>query len=145
MGVTMQVSDTKAPPPRLNKEKRGIRSAPVEGAALQGSSRTPEASQVLWVRERYLLELRAFIERHKRYPASSRLSGEEGQVEVAFSVSPDGSITDVRVKTPCLHDRLNEAAAGLVANLKKFQPIPQELVNQAPLLVSVPIRYRQLN
>lgn len=52
---------------------------------------TPEA------RESYLAHLLEHIDAHKFYPRSARRRGQEGRIEVAFQLTGDGSIRDLRL------------------------------------------------
>ena len=49
-------------------------------------------------RESYLQALLAYIDSHKFYPRSARRRGVEGQIQVAFYLRTDGSITDLQIK-----------------------------------------------
>lgn len=49
------------------------------------------------VRESYLVRMLAHIDRHKYYPRKARRRGIEGEVNIAFYLHKDGSITDLQV------------------------------------------------
>lgn len=65
--------------------------------------------------------VRARIEAAKFYPVFARQRGYEGVVGVRFKVSPDGSIGEVEVASPCHCDALNKAACEAV---KRASPLP---------------------
>ncbi len=47
--------------------------------------------------ERYLTEVMAHIEQHKWYPKTARRRGIEGEVNVSFTLLPDGSAGEIKV------------------------------------------------
>jgi protein TonB len=49
-------------------------------------------------RESYLLRLLAHIDAYKFYPRSARRRGLEGEVQVAFHLHADGSISELQVR-----------------------------------------------
>lgn len=125
-----QASSTKATPALGNT---------TQATGLSGQIGDLNGAQVS-VRARYLYELEAFLNQNKTYPARARHLNQSGDVEIAFHVHGDGSITDPHVVRPCIHDLLNRSAIELVSSVGRFQPIPKEL-GLAVLHVTVPIRY----
>ena len=95
---------------------------------------------VVSTRTRYLYELKTFFDQRKTYPAAARTLGQAGQVEIAFQIKKDGTISEVTIVTPSGFERLNQAALALVQNAKSFKPLPTELGMELWKL-SVPIRY----
>jgi len=49
-------------------------------------------------RESYLLRLLAHIDSHKYYPRNARRRGTEGEVQIAFYLHKDGTISDLQVQ-----------------------------------------------
>lgn len=49
-------------------------------------------------RESYLLRMLAHIDSHKYYPRKARRRGMEGEVQIAFYLHKDGSISDLQVR-----------------------------------------------
>ncbi|MCB1800590.1 MAG: energy transducer TonB [Gammaproteobacteria bacterium] len=92
------------------------------------------------LRESYLAELAAAIERRKRYPRASRRRGEQGTVVVAFVIQRDGRLVDVTIKQSSGTGRLDEAALKTVQGLESFQPIPTALARDR-WSISVPIAF----
>ncbi len=91
-------------------------------------------------RQRYLFELEVFLNQNKTYPSRARHLGLSGEVEVAFHLHKDGSISDPHLVRPCIHDVLNQAAVEHVSRVGHFRPIPQEL-NVDVWHITVPIAY----
>jgi protein TonB len=62
-------------------------------------------------RESYLLRLLAHIDNHKFYPRTARRRGMEGEIQVAFYLHTDGSISDLQItggsKARCCARRQN--------------------------------------
>jgi protein TonB len=60
----------------------------------------PALDQVALENERdsYLLRMLAHIDSHKYYPRKARRRGMEGEVQIAFYLHKDGSISDLQVK-----------------------------------------------
>jgi len=76
-------------------------------------------------RESYLLRLLAHIDRHKFYPRSARRRGMEGEVQVAFYLLRDGSITDLQVKGGS--KVLRNAAKQAVQQALSLPPPPESM------------------
>ena len=59
----------------------------------------PALDQVALENERdsYLLRMLAHIDSHKYYPRNARRRGTEGEVQIAFYLHKDGSISDLQV------------------------------------------------
>ena len=101
----------------------------------------PGAELAAGIQNQYLSELTQWIETRKIYPIAARRLGQEGQVEIAFTIQKDGSIRDAQLTQPCAADRLNEAAFALAKGLDHFKPLPNEMrIEQWKL--RLPISYR---
>ena len=88
----------------------------------------------------YVGRLRAWLERHKRYPAAARASRAEGVVTVRFVVARDGHILTSSIARSSGSTELDQAALGLLREADPVPPVPPTLP-QARLSVSAPIRY----
>ena len=91
-------------------------------------------------KNRYLAELREWIESRKEYPEVARRLGQTGRVTIAFRVKKDGAISHVQIKSACPFQRLNEAAVALMNELQRFRPFPPE-IQVAELEIEQPILY----
>jgi protein TonB len=95
---------------------------------------------IVSIRDRYIAELKAFIESKKQYPPSARMLRQSGKVVVSFTLSSAGHIGDVTVVKGCAFEKLNESAKSLLESLQFFKQFPEELkMNQLKLVV--PIEY----
>jgi TonB family protein len=92
------------------------------------------------VRAKYFALLREAIARQRVYPPRSRDRGETGQVGVAFSVLPDGTIEGVRVEKASAFPSLDRAALDSVQRVGQVAPLPLEL-GQSPLHVVIDVEY----
>ncbi|HEB95258.1 MAG TPA: energy transducer TonB [Sedimenticola thiotaurini] len=87
-------------------------------------------------RERYLARLLRLIERQKSYPGAARRRNLEGRVEVSFTISCSGAVTDLQVAGG--HGMLRKSARRAV---QRALPLPAP-----PSGVKCPtrVRYRML-
>jgi periplasmic protein TonB len=90
--------------------------------------------------DRYIYELRRFIDLRKTYPSLARKMRQEGQVIVRFEVLRDGKFTNIELTTPSQHERLNAAARELIASVNVYKPLPVSIASER-LLVTVPLTY----
>lgn len=80
----------------------------------------------------------AAIERVKRYPELARTRDMEGTVQIAFTIHPDGRLSDPEVVVPSRYALLNHAALALVRRMRSVPPPP----STAPLRFPASIQYR---
>lgn len=92
-------------------------------------------------RERYLYELRLYLDQNKQYPAKARALRQSGRVVVSFEVGEDGSFREVRLLGTSPFSALNEEALELFRRLGRFRPLPSELRDKR-LALEVPIEFR---
>ena len=128
-------TEKSAPAPAI-AENSGVATASAAAIAPVGQADGVEAS----LKERYLHELRLYLEARKRYPALARSLRQEGMVKVSFELQNDGRIEDVRISQPSSHESLNRAAAQLLGAVEKFKPLPPGLTTIGRVIV--PIEYR---
>jgi protein TonB len=77
------------------------------------------------------------------YPEASIRAGEEGVTVVEIYVSPEGRVTDARIKTSSGFDRLDQAAIRYV---KTWRMLPQTRDGKPEgAWVSIPIRWKIVN
>lgn len=79
------------------------------------------------IKNRYIFELKKRIEEYKRYPRVARKLGEEGILEIKFTILENGVIKDLMILKPSKYKRLNEAILNTMKEIYKFNPIPKEL------------------
>lgn len=79
------------------------------------------------LKAKFLHELRHQLDELKEYPSLSRELGETGVVEVAFTISKNGDITEIHIHKSSGKFRLDQAGLKTLGKLKKFQSLPPEL------------------
>lgn len=92
------------------------------------------------IKDSYLAELAAQINRKKFYPRASRRFGEEGTVVVSFVLQKDGRVTDLAVAQSSGSERLDEAALTTLQRVMPFRPIP-DVLQRDDWPISVPIAF----
>lgn len=80
----------------------------------------------------------AALARAKHYPLLARQRGLEGIVEIAFTIHPDGRVSEPEVISSSRHSVLDQAALGMVQRLGLLPPPPEP----APLRFPARIQYR---
>lgn len=70
----------------------------------------------------YQARLRAWLERHKRYPRQARRRREQGVVVLRFVADRAGAVLDLEVETSSGHPLLDDAALDMV---RRAQPLPE--------------------
>ena len=122
----------KTPPPQVASrvaapEKAETAKAP-ETVAAQGSSMTPA---------RWQSKLMAHLERRKRYPSAARGRGEEGTVQVRFSIDDAGNVLSSQVVRSSGHPALDDAVVDL---MRRASPVPPPPAG-APRTITAPVRF----
>ncbi len=123
--------------------------APVSSAASAVSSSAPPGNSppsptgALKVsgQSEYLSQLSKWIEARKVYPLTARRLGQEGQVEIGFTITRDGEIREARLTQVCRYGSLNEAALALARGLGRFKPLPEGM-GMLEWKLHLPINYR---
>lgn len=88
--------------------------------------------------ESYAAKIVRHIERHKYYPRSARLRGQEGKVVVSFSIGTAGSLHGERVDKSSGFHLLDRAA---LETLRRSVPFPVREGGINPASFHIPIRY----
>lgn len=88
----------------------------------------------------YKAELRSLIDKNKYYPTMSKRLGQTGTVVVAFTLTADGHIIDVRIDKPSQYERLNVSALDAVKKVERFKPIPKE-AGGPKMDIKVPVKF----
>jgi periplasmic protein TonB len=113
------------------------RSANIKSIPVPVSADASSADVTLLARYQALLQ--AHLQRFQRYPDSARLANLEGNVEVGFSVSRDGSLLDLWIERSSGHPALDEGALATLRRAAPFPVIPASL--PAELGVSMPMAF----
>lgn len=80
------------------------------------------------IRLAYLNALKIEIEKNKEYLIIVKSSDQTGIVGISFVILKDGSIIDVKIRKRSKYPNLNLLALELISKLKRFKPIPYELM-----------------
>jgi protein TonB len=88
----------------------------------------------------YLAQVRAAIERHKRYPSAALRAGLTGKVVLRFVILADGRVIDPRVAESHGHAAFSGAALESLRRAGQMPPFP-ETIRQERLVVQVPIAF----
>jgi protein TonB len=88
----------------------------------------------------YLAEVRAAIERHKRYPSIALRMGMTGQVVLQFVILADGRVIDPSVAESNGHAAFSSAALESLRRAGTMPPFP-ETIQQERLVVQVPMAF----
>ncbi|MGH6727281.1 MAG: TonB family protein [Pseudolabrys sp.] len=85
-------------------------------------------------------ELVARLERYKRYPSEALSRGEQGAVQLAFSVDRSGGVHHAHITRSSGSRLLDKATLDLVERAAPMPPPPPEMVG-AQIGIVVPVRY----
>ncbi len=88
----------------------------------------------------YVAVVRAWLERHKRYPRLARQRGTQGVAVVVFSIRADGTLLSHQVAQSSGHASLDRAAADMVERASPFPPVPPGL-GGGRLTLTVPVDF----
>jgi len=125
---TKQASLASAPRHAERRAERAAAQAP--GAPSRGPSAVPN----------WKSRLVAQLERHKRYPSQAQSRGDQGVVELAFSVDRTGGVHHARIQRSSGSSLLDRATLALLARAAPLPPPPPE-IRGAQIAIEVPIRY----
>jgi len=92
------------------------------------------------LRRRYLGQLAAWLNRHKRYPRQARRRHQEGTVQLYFVMDRQGRVLSHRIVSGSGHRLLDEAAEKMLSRAGPLPAIPPELA-LSTLEVTVPITF----
>ncbi|MET0065614.1 MAG: TonB family protein [Candidatus Thiodiazotropha sp.] len=106
---------------------------PVQESVAQTRSAPPRAVPQANLREQYLARLLARIEAHKHYPKSARRRNIQGKVQVSFSLSCDGRVTDLSIDGS--HSVLRKAANKAIQAAVPLPEVPD------PISCPMPVKY----
>lgn len=78
------------------------------------------------------------VERYKRYPKAARRAGQEGTLELEFTISESGIVTDAKLKTASAFTPLNGAAEKIAERI-----LGADLKSSGKsVTVTVPVQYQ---
>jgi protein TonB len=97
----------------------------------ESTSSSPRVSPARWQ-----ARLSAWLNRHKRYPNGPKRKGEEGTVQVAFTVDSGGRVTSSRVTRSSGNPEFDKAALDM---LRRASPVPAPPEGMASKPIAVPV------
>jgi TonB family protein len=109
--------------------------APQETKELASNNTTPTAL------ENYLNQIRQLIEKNKFYPAPARRLRIEGEILLRFVINRNGQMTNLEFLQKTKFEPLNAAAKSAVIQVKKFPPIPPEILDEE-LIINQKISFK---
>jgi periplasmic protein TonB len=77
----------------------------------------------------YLMQIRALIEQHKRYPPLALRFGMEGEVRLWFVLNREGEVLDYRIAKGSGHAMLDEEVQRMIEEIT-FPPLPPDYGNR---------------
>lgn len=112
-------------------EQRAERAAaPAPGAASRNPNAVPS----------WKSRLVAQLERNKRYPSEAQSRGDQGVVQLAFSIDRSGGVHHARIVRSSGSNLLDQATLALIARAAPLPPPPPEVAG-TQIAIVVPIRY----
>ena len=116
---------------------------PAQIAGTHASAAPPSQGTAVNADADLLRLLHRAIDRHKRYPRSTRLLGGEGTTVVDFRLASDGTVSALRVQRSSGFDALDAAALAAVRDIAPFAPAAEYLHAPRRFQVSVVFRLRR--
>lgn len=100
-----------------------------------GSRLTPQAARHPWFGQ-----LKAWLQRHKTYPAALRKAKQQGTVEVTFTISRRGELLSAAVARSSGVAALDQAALDMLRRASPMPVIPAELGLER-LTLTIPVEF----
>ena len=117
-----------------------VNSAPSH--SMDSPSRLPSMAQASpQAKQNYFGEVVRLIAKEKRYPEMAKRSRTEGVTTLQITLSKDGELLNASLTSKSDSAHLNREAIRMAYSAAPFPKPPTELLNQAPLNLTVPIRF----
>ncbi|MFP5520372.1 MAG: energy transducer TonB [Bdellovibrionia bacterium] len=136
--VAPQEQTEAAPTSVVSQSSSGIQGQGTQAGALTGREGVANGSEVSPA-ARYLFELRKLIERKKVYPQMARSMGQQGTVQVKFTIDRGGKVLSVELEKGA-HPSLNEATLKLIKSIEGIKPFPPEIADNS-MTLTLPVEY----
>lgn len=88
----------------------------------------------------YAAGVKRAIVRQKTYPEIAERLGHEGSVKISFTLSADGSLESVSIRSSSGFDELDEAALAAVRDAAPFDALPEE-AGRSELALSITLNF----
>ena len=92
------------------------------------------------IRDSYMAQLQAWLERHKEYPRRAKLRRQEGTVLLYFVMNREGRVLEYRIRQRSGHASLDRAVEEMIERAQPLPKMPQEM-RQARLELVVPVQF----
>jgi protein TonB len=119
---------TTAPTPA--EHRAPVAAAPAPGAGARDSNALPNWNSMLV----------ATLERNKRYPSEARARGDQGVVQLVFSIDRSGAVHNAHITRSSGSAILDNETLALVQRASPLPPPPPEMPG-GQIVIAVPIRY----
>jgi len=96
---------------------------------------SPRVSPAKWQ-----AKVKAWLDRHKRYPSGARSKGQKGTVQVAFTIDPSGRVTSSRITRSSGNPELDKAALDMLRRASPV-PAPPKEIAKASMPISIPVNF----
>jgi len=88
----------------------------------------------------YMARLRAWLEKHKRYPRRARLRRQEGTAMLSFVVDREGRVVEYSIRESSGHRILDEEVAAMIERAQPLPGFPDDL-QRSRLELVVPVQF----
>ncbi|MBE8222007.1 MAG: energy transducer TonB [Bdellovibrionales bacterium] len=91
--------------------------------------------------ERYIYELRQYIENQKQYPSMALRLRQEGVVTIKLILLKNGKFKNIQISSPSAYSVLNTSTKQLFISLNFFKPFPKTILAKK-LELLIPVKYK---
>ncbi|HSH44122.1 MAG TPA: TonB family protein [Arenicellales bacterium] len=133
---TVQAEETRQEPdPGPSTAVSGTRSGDAAG-----SGDTASAGGTTGASPDYLAQLRAWLERHKRYPRRARLRRLEGTAMLHFVIDREGRVLEYSIRESSGHEVLDRAVAAMIERAQPLPGMPSDMSHER-LALLLPVQF----
>ena len=104
------------------------KSEPLPGMSVPIVAPAASGRQAVTPEEIYIAELRAFLDKKKKYPALAKKMGQTGLVKIKFEIDRQGRVLSTEIAEASEFESLNKSAKSLIDQVQSFKPFPQFIV-----------------
>lgn len=122
----------------------GAAAAPSAAAPARGAGGEGAPASAADFPPDYLTRLRAWLERHKRYPEQARMLRTQGVATLWFRMARDGTVLAWRIDRGSGSPLLDEAVRAMIESASPLPALPAEVAG-GTLELRVPVAFRLVN
>ncbi len=94
------------------------------------------------IKAAYKISLAAWLERYQSYPSVAKRRGQQGRVEIEFTIDQDGNVLSQKIITPSPFNALNKATLKMLKRANPLPPVPRELrQGRSTFTYTVPVAF----